>query len=66
MTICKRTGFECDRMCMDFCNIAEERIVKLETALRSIAANTCCDRCQEAALVARQALGEITRIPEGN
>jgi hypothetical protein len=31
---------------------------KLRTALRSIAANTCCDRCQEAALVARAALGE--------
>jgi hypothetical protein len=27
-------------------------------ALRSIAANTCCDRCQEAALVARAALRE--------
>jgi hypothetical protein len=31
---------------------------KLRTALRSIAANTCCDRCQEAALVALSALGE--------
>jgi hypothetical protein len=28
----------------------------LEPALRSIAANTCCDKCQEAALVARAAL----------
>jgi hypothetical protein len=28
----------------------------LEPALRSIAANTCCDKCQEAALVARSAL----------
>jgi hypothetical protein len=27
-------------------------------ALRSIASNTCCDRCQEAALVARAALKE--------
>jgi len=26
--------------------------------LRSIASNTCCDRCQEAALVARAALKE--------
>ena len=25
-------------------------------ALRSIAANTCCDKCREAALVARKAL----------
>lgn len=28
----------------------------LRNALGSIAANTCCDRCQEAALVARRAL----------
>ncbi len=27
-----------------------------EEALQSIAANTCCDRCQEAALVAKRAL----------
>ena len=36
----------------------EERIEKLETALRSIAANACCDSCREAALVARKVLGE--------
>ena len=29
---------------------------RLRDALRSIAANTCCDRCQEAALVAKAAL----------
>lgn len=29
---------------------------RLTEALESIAANTCCDRCQEAALVARAAL----------
>ncbi len=34
------------------------RIAELEAALSSIARNTCCDRCQEAALVARAALGE--------
>lgn len=28
-------------------------------ALRSIAANTCCDTCREAALVARSALGAM-------
>jgi hypothetical protein len=33
------------------------RIEKLEAALRSIAANACCDSCREAALVARKALG---------
>jgi hypothetical protein len=31
-------------------------IEKLEAALRSIAANACCDSCREAALVARKAL----------
>ena len=35
---------------------AAERIEKLEAALRSIAANACCDSCHEAALVARNAL----------
>lgn len=32
------------------------RIAELEAALLSIARNTCCDKCQEAALVARAAL----------
>ena len=32
------------------------RIAALEAALSSIARNTCCDMCQEAALVARAAL----------
>ena len=36
----------------------KDEIEKLRAALRSIAANTCCDLCQEAALVARAALGE--------
>ena len=31
-------------------------IVELQEALQAIAANTCCDRCQEAALVAKEAL----------
>jgi hypothetical protein len=35
-----------------------DRIEKLEAALRSIAANACCDGCREAALVARRALIE--------
>ena len=34
----------------------DDRIEKLEAALRSIAANACCDSCREAALVARKAL----------
>ena len=33
-----------------------KRLAKLEAALSSIASNTCCDGCQEAALVARAAL----------
>ena len=37
---------------------AADRIEQLEGALHSIAANTCCGKCQEAALVARAALGE--------
>ena len=35
---------------------AADRIEALESALRSIAANACCDSCREAALVARKAL----------
>jgi hypothetical protein len=33
-----------------------DRVAALTAALESIAKNTCCDRCQEAALVARAAL----------
>lgn len=36
--------------------VAETRIEALEGALKSIANNTCCTTCQEAALVARRAL----------
>ena len=39
-------------------NKSADHIEKLETALRSIAANACCDSCREAALVARKALEE--------
>ena len=35
---------------------AANRIEQLEAALRSIAANACCDSCREASLVARKAL----------
>ena len=34
---------------------------RLREALKSIAANACCDRCQEAALVAKAALKEPPR-----
>ena len=40
---------------------AADEIERLRAALRSIAANACCDSCREAALVARAALeGEET------
>ncbi len=38
--------------------VEREKHDRLRDALRSIAANGCCDRCQEAALVARHALEE--------
>ncbi len=34
----------------------DAEIERLRSALESIAKNTCCDKCQEAALVAREAL----------
>lgn len=36
--------------------LLRHRIAALEAGLRSIAANTCCGSCQEAAMVARAAL----------
>jgi len=38
---------------------AEDKLAKAVEVLRSIAANTCCTPCQEAALVARTTLAEI-------
>lgn len=46
------------KVSLETCMEMSERNKELEAALRSIAANTCCDKCQEAALVARAALGE--------
>ena len=37
---------------------AADEIERLRDALQSISNNTCCDNCQEAALVARAALKE--------
>ena len=37
---------------------ADDEIERLREALQSISNNTCCDNCQEAALVARAALKE--------
>ena len=39
---------------------AEDRNFELSTTLRQIAANTCCETCQEAALVAKAALEVMT------
>ena len=39
---------------------AEAERDRLRAALESIAKNTCCEGCQEAALVARQALKGLT------
>ena len=39
---------------------AQAKIARLEAALRAIAANTCCEGCQEAARVARAALANGT------
>ena len=35
------------------------QIAKLRPALESIASNTCCERCQEAALVAQDTLRQL-------
>jgi hypothetical protein len=40
---------------------ARAEVARLREALGSIARNTCCDRCQEAALVARAALDTPAR-----
>jgi len=54
-------GEECNDCVNNFCTCdiierAADLIERLQVALQSIAANTCCDKCQEAALVARAAL----------
>jgi hypothetical protein len=36
--------------------VASDEIDRLRSVLESIAKNTCCDKCQEAALVAKAAL----------
>jgi len=38
-----------------------QRVEALQRALKRIAANTCCDSCREAALVARKVLKENER-----
>lgn len=43
---------------------AEAHAERLASALQSIARNGCCDGCQEAALVARQALSDYNQRTE--
>jgi hypothetical protein len=51
--VCNNCGYS-----MGYLLIREENETsRLRKALESIAKNTCCDRCQEAALVAIAALG---------
>ncbi len=45
---------EPDQLCWD----AADEIERMRAALQSIADNTCCEGCQEAARVAKSALGE--------
>lgn len=45
-----------DRMIRQAIRDDAKEIKRLRAALQSIANNTCCDRCQEAALVAKGAL----------
>ena len=49
--VCAAYKMGCDQTS----RVYQKRIEKLEAALRSIAANACCDSCREAALVARKA-----------
>ena len=50
----------------NLCAEAADEIERLRAALRSIAKNTCCDRCQEAALVARAALERAAETAGGS
>jgi hypothetical protein len=47
---------KCNLQIVAKCSSVERQLAELREALERIAANTCCDRCQEAALVARAAL----------
>ena len=50
---------------MDGKKAAEAKLAKAMTGLNSIASNTCCDKCQEAALVARTTLAELKGQDDG-
>lgn len=43
--------------------VYEDEIKPLRKALEGIAANTCCDKCREASLVASAALGQAHKLP---
>jgi hypothetical protein len=57
---CAQRGYDnadYHRLHRAWCDSVAE-VERLRAALKSIARNTCCDRCQEAALVAKAALAE--------
>jgi len=43
----------------------EAKVKRLQDGLKSIADNTCCRPCQEAALVAKQTLAELAATDKG-
>ncbi len=40
---------------------SERKLSETVAALKRIASNTCCDTCREAALVAQEAINEVTK-----
>ena len=46
------------RISFDIADVLNDECDHYAKALRSIARNTCCEGCQEAARVAKEALGE--------
>lgn len=43
------------------CLDTENKLAEAVAALKRIASNTCCDTCREAALVAQEAINEVTK-----
>lgn len=53
---CPKCHAKLGEVCWPGINADLLELARFRAALQSIAANGCCDRCQEAALVARKAL----------
>lgn len=61
LATCDMAAFD-KATCRELCALALRAIARLEkaeAALTSIAANTCCEGCREAALVARTTLTKL-------